>query len=431
MKGILGRIMFVVGAVGIVHQACLFLYPEIFTRALSIPMAEYNPETRTASYRSSMITLDIQLRPFDLVPGPDDRLIIERDGEVEEVPIAIGTPVEIGGELYTIKGMQRWRGLLPDLEGEPMAQVSLGIEGEEWVEGIQLNERAEAKVEDLTVVFRNNLNTEAKPYQHRWGVVDDGSVVWFDDIQEGAGYQTKDDTNYTLAGYREKWGEEGRPAIVVIEQHVAREPKRHVVTLDDEHPIIKLDVPDPDVYELVLQRRGMNAVFGVLYKGSKRLAWLNVKEGEIAEIGSTPYRMRLEQVEDAAVPVSEDEAIFEIVLTQGDKRMVVRQGEAVRADDEGTILRYRLDTSLARVKYTVYSPMLDEPLDLNNGDAVFAIATDIGMYRATPHAARNGETLTVNFTPFASIGVVIASIFMIIAGGTFVLMAHRELSSRE
>ena len=427
MRGILGRILLVAGVLGIAHQVGLVVAPSWFARPLSIPLGTYDLATRTAFYTSGSFNVSIQVQMKELVPGPDDMLEIGSGASRRQVPARVGSEIVLGDETFTVRAAEHWTGLMSDPEGEAMAQVSFQHGDEDWIEDIQLNERSEVRVGELDVRFEIDPKTPEAVAQARWGIEDNGSVLWYNEIIPGTGYETADGTVYTIAGFRE--ADANNPAMLaVIVQPKEGDPTRIVVKAGEEHPVIKLDAPTSGGMRFVISPVDRFSVHGLLYQGTAEAQIIALETGVSTPLGDTPYRVRLEQYESSAVPVSADDSVLALVLESDARRIVVRQGVAAQVGGDFT-LWYKLDPSLTEVTYLVSSSSLETPLTLESDDAPFTIATDLGIYRATPGAARNRDTLVCLYTPAPSLGVVIASIFMLISGGTFTLIAYRELSS--
>lgn len=427
MRGILGRILLVAGVLGIAHQVALVAVPHWFARSIAIPMTAWDPISRTASYVSGPFHVGVRVNISALVPGPGDALVIDESGNKREVSAQVGRELTLGDETFTVSEVAPWTGLMSDPNGEPMIQVSFQQGDDVWVNDLQLSERTEVRVGELAVNFDTDSNTTPEPPQPRWGIADDGNVIWFDDLVQGAGYETSDGTVYTLTGYRQ--AQHGEPLTIgVIAQSPGGDPIRHVITPDSDHPVIKLEAPAADALRFIIRPINAFDVAGTLYRGTEELERVELLPGFAVSLVAAPFRVRLDQYEPTSVPVTKDASVIAVTLVKGDRRVVVRQGVAARVGDAGT-LWYKLDPSLANVTFTVESSALDAPLVLESGDAVFTIPTDIGAYRVTPGAAMNLDPLPCQFTPRASLGVVIASIFMLISGGAFTMLAYRELSS--
>lgn len=419
----LSRMLIAAGFLGLGYQTCVYFAPAWFQREVIVTRTAYELITHTASYsaddRGQHLGLTIRIESDPLAPGPNDKIIVEEDGAEREYAAHPGETVEAGGIEYTIDIVQPWSGIHPDPAGEALVEISLSKDEQPWVENLVLNARSEVSLEALEVRFRSRLDESAPETMDesssapRWGIQEGQNTIWFDNLLPGAGAETSDGVGYTLVQYRaQDTPSPGTEAAIRVSIEGNGATEHVVVSPSRPHDVIRFEVPKRESIYLSITASGQDEAAGRL---GSTTSLLQLPKGYAVALPGTVYRVRVDEILTNGASVSAEQSTFyEVVLTNADHRIQVRQGEAVRVGD--AVFRYSLDASHVTQRYHVLSdshtsatPMLSE------GDIV-TLSNRTGTYSGTFDAVRGGDDIVLLFRPNVRLLIVILSTILIVSG---------------
>ncbi|MFP6582294.1 MAG: hypothetical protein VCD00_07030 [Candidatus Hydrogenedentota bacterium] len=433
---ILSRMLIVAGLLGLGYQTCVYFAPAWFQRDVIVTRTAYDMITHTASYSAEHsgqnIALTIEIDSDPIAPGPDDKISVEEDGEQREYAAQPGETVEADGSQYTIDIVRPWTGILRDPAGEALVEISLAKDDEPWVENLVLNARSEVSLDALEVRFRSSLDESVPETMAesssapRWGIQEGQNTIWFDNLLAGAGAETSDGVGYTLVQYRaQDTPSPGTEAAIRVSIEENGSTEHVVVSPSRPHDVIRFEVPKRESIYLTITARGQDGAAGRL---GSAISSLSLPKGYAVELPGKVYRIRVDEILPSGASVSAEQSTFyEVVLSNGDRRIQVRQGEAVRIGD--AVFRYALDASQVTQRYHVVSDLYMNATAMLNEEDVLVLSNSKGSYSGALDAVRGGDDIVFVFTPKPRLLMVIVSTLLIVSGIALRRSRATDLSS--
>jgi hypothetical protein len=291
--------------------------------------------------------------PFEPVPGAREPLSLTHGLRVSRFDfdrtfdIAPGDRIEIEADVYSVEAIRPWSGLLRDAAGVPMAAVSVGDASGAWTEDVLMEPGGWTRFRGFPPVqflFEPDEGVRAATVERRiaeappgrWGVNEGGRTHWFASFAPGSGTLLDDGTAVTLVAF----DEDGTPPSirVRIERDGSAEEREVLADVSDGLVSFERNPLRGDAVVFLGGRDDRADVYRIR-GGAMGEAAASLRAGYVWEDASTGMKLRLEQVLAQGVPVLREESpLLEAVLAGEDRRIRVRQGEAVRVGE--TTLRF-------------------------------------------------------------------------------------------
>lgn len=377
--------------------------------------------------------------------GPWDGLRISGPGEERLVDLRPGAVVEVEGGSYRIASVRTWQGVLPIERGVPAASVSLFRDGDTIVEDLVIEKGDSAEIAggpSVELHWHSDAAAARKAAQDgagdehgetlgkaRWGVADGPRMQWFESFAPGTGVTLNDGTLIQLEAYQPAPGKgrDSTGAVLVVQSVRDGNVKRFRIVGASNEPPIFVQYPEMGGDRFRLDGFASGHVLVEFTGGDERSDPAELEAGETWRAPSSDLAIRLEAAEASGAPiVAGDSPYFEAVLDGSDRRVRVRQGEAVRVGD--TLLRYvrRADYASAAFRLCLYRSRGEAPetFVLYPGSRC-SLRLEGETWTLAHRDVRPGEELIlrrrlVDFRWIGAVGVVL------VVAGLFGLVARRR-----
>lgn len=308
---------------------------------------------------------------------PRDVLVVSGNSERAEHALTDGQPIMIGEAPVEVR-LRPWRGLLRQVNGMPMAAVSLREPGSgPWLDRLLLSTEAWLRIESRAGVrlrWHENQEDAAAAQtrapttlkEGRWGVVEKPAIHWFNTFTPGTGETLRDGTEVTLLEVTES------PRAIVVE--FRRGDNRSVQNLEantaDPEGRLRFEWPGawPSLLFVDAWREG-EALFSA-YQDGKPCGAFALRLGKSEKVEGFPFEVRLDQVMTSAIPVGSGEGdVREVVLRDSAQEVCLREGESGACNEFR--VQYRRVPVPPRVRFTLSA------IDKENGVLdTFALAPE-------------------------------------------------------
>jgi hypothetical protein len=325
------------------------LYTARGSRVMTAEFATPTQQVPTNSNQDSPVARFVQkendapltVELIDVTPDRNaadpDRLSVSVGGEEHDHDLIVGDDIPISEVAYRVEDVRTWRGLLGVADGTPMAIISLFDAGNLVVQDLTLSIGRRVDVGSrLSLELRpcsnrddalDRLTEEKKRATGRWGIVDADSVIWFETFAPGTGATLSDGSLVMLESFR------ADPPRLVVRKRSASGDERLELDRPSTEPPLLLELPGQTAERIAL----FVCEDGRIVLGTDPP--LDLVTGETSPLPDGTHSLRLEQaLRSAALATSQDTPFFEAVLESRDRRIRVRQGEAVRVGD--ALVRY-------------------------------------------------------------------------------------------
>ena len=265
------------------------------------------------------------------------------DGE-SLIAIDAGSEVSIEGETFRVDAVRAWSGLLRQPGGDPMISISLRKHDGEWFEDVLVGAEQWLRIEGFPPVLFLFTDHDITLYESllkrmrslpagRWGVLDSGRVHWFESFVPGTGVERADGSIVTLLEYAAAGNGDEAPRIRIRIESDESSTERWVPADDVNNTDIRVEVNPmfTEMVALVSNRAAYAEVFHIKHGSVQDLGRLSEGRSWSAD---AVLELRLEQVAPEAAPVLRERSpLLEAVLVGSERRIRVRQGEAVRVGE--------------------------------------------------------------------------------------------------
>ncbi len=342
-----------------------------------------DPAQRYDAARLPFVLRLKQIKVLSQSEPADTLKIVSQDGTSTPRPVAVGQPIEIDGQLFTLREIRKWTGLIDDSHGVPLASVSVTLDGEAWTEnvflaaetwrvlgpGVALRMSWHASESEARDAVASGLDRAAPA---RWGVVDGDAVNWFESFDPGTGTTTSDGAEVALVRRDDRHESSDGPH-PAIEVQIIREGKKESVWIaanerDSDAQVRFEDYALADTVILVGAYAPGRACCAA-YRHGKLDGETALEAGQTWSIPETPGRFRLEQaMPRAAVVPLEDSTLYEAVLQGGGRELRLRQGESVRVGGVFVVFDRKADPP--RVRYDLSASGIERPFSIDPDETV-------------------------------------------------------------
>lgn len=365
---------------GLAYETSVFLKPDWLSTPSSGSLTDFDPVTRVGTFRfpGGLGPIYIQISDATGPTTENDRLVIEEGAEKSSHPIHPGGTIPVGNEVFRVDTVRPWVGILPDPRGRPLISISIALEDGIWAENMILGSNGVISIDNyqLRLELLNGKTVEEfieakknRDSRGRWGIEEGDRIHWFDNLLPGSGVELDDGTIYTLLRFREQYqSPEGPvPAIVVRVEADGIKENRIITTRTQDGPV-KLEFASGRQVWFVVAAD--NAIEAVALHPDSQVERESLRVGESWKLDQGPMTIRVEQYNSAGVAVNLDQTPFqEVVLVSDNRRVRVRQGEAIRVGD--ALLRYQRVLAPDAAEYEIaFNASMTAALPLKYGGEV-------------------------------------------------------------
>jgi len=294
--------------------------------ALHEPPVELS-SSDSSGFAAKLLSLDIPPRSAD---GGQLNL---RDGDQEIIaPVAEGQMVSIEDTEYAVTKIRTWVGLLHRPPGLSMMNIAVKPPDADWIENVFVERGGAQIVTPEIAVFTGSVDAGIAANPARWGVVEGDRTHWFSSFVPGTGLDLDDGGAVTLLSYR--------PSGWILVGMDADGGTTETLVEANRYPTdgrIRYEDPNAVSYriEIEVDEHGPSAVSVV--EGDLELWTTPAKIGSILVDEDSGLSVRIDQDEREALPLFMEESPWlEVVLTNRDQVLRIREGEAVRVGETTT-----------------------------------------------------------------------------------------------
>ena len=357
--------------------------------------------------------------------GGGNRVILAERGQ--EVALSHGTAV--------VKGVGPWSGLYPDAGGNAMAALALDFDeaGEGDVLGVRDGEWIRVGA-DMAVFFRWTsseeearrllADTPASMDSARWGVVDDRRVHWFSSFTRGEGTRLGSGVSLFLLGIDMNWRDAGRPGLGERPAVQVRSIKGNDIR-DTWYPAeanhrgaaVIFEYPASRKRLLILCAWNEQEVLAAAYEEGKQTGVAALESGALWQPDGSAYTLRWRRALRGAVFVPLANSPFvAAMLEYGGREIQVRQGEALRIEDD--IIRFSPGKRMEEYRVSILrSDGSEEQKVLRPGAGmVLSIESERNRYGIHHKNVRAGKGVEVEVLPRRSLRSIAVGIALLAAG---------------
>lgn len=365
--------------------------------------------------------------------GGGNREILAEKGQ--EVALSHGAAV--------VKSVGSWSGLYPDARGNAMAALALdfdeggggdvvGIRDGEWIRVGQ----------DMAIYFRwtstedearkRLLDTPASMDSARWGAVEGRTVHWFSSFTRGEGTRLRSGESLFLLDVDLNWRDAERPEL-------GERPAVHIRRIvggnirDGWYPAEANPGGAPVIFECPASRKRLlilcawnedEALAGV-YEDGQQTAAAALESGEAWRPDGSKYTLRWRRALRGAVFVPLANSPFvAATLEYGGKEIHVRQGEAVRIEDD--VVRFSPGKRMEEYRVSILrSDGSAEQAVLRPGPAL-TIEGERNRYSLRHENVRPGEGVDVEVLPRRSLPLIGAGVSLLAVGAIGLVLPLRR-----
>ena len=376
---------------GMAREAAIALWPENLAGEAQVPLVDYDEQADRSLFEWPLeeLTLNFSLTATSPASASTENdLLLVGDGSHESKSYHVSStePLALGDQSYSLLEVRPWVGVLPDPGGRPTMSLSIATEENSWVENQPLVEHGHLIVgntriqlrplkvgQSLEGVLRDELSD---PTIGRWGIHEGEQVLWFDGFTPGEGAQLNDGTDITLIAFSRSYETEDGlvPAIRIREKKGDVEKDRIVTTQDDDVNVV-VESKDPIHHLLDIGVSGMDTPHYILRTLDGQLRTGSLERGKVWQSDILSLWLRFEEYEDKGVFIQQvDSPFVEAVLLSEDRRVRVRQGEAIRVGEQ--LIRYKRVLPEGAVRFLVdIGDPVSKSIELSSGDStIFEIS---------------------------------------------------------
>lgn len=279
-------------------------------------------------------------------PPPRDVLQIDDNGAHQEIPVVEGGACPWEGTTLTMKGLRPWTGLVRDPRGTPMAAIALKPDNADWSAPLLL-QNGTWSLSGQTLAIRFDRGEDSPPdhwpgdlspeTDARWGVRDGKAVQWSEGLHPGSGFTLRDGSEVEFVRF-----DAARAAILLAHAHgAAPEPVWVPVNEITQQATYFFECPALCRTVIRLWGLGEGRVRAAMREsGQTDWQFQTLEAGQSWSPPQVPYRLRLDQAIDHAVPVPQtDPPVWALVLETPDGPLALREGELITWHDRR--LRFR------------------------------------------------------------------------------------------
>jgi hypothetical protein len=253
-----------------------------------------------------------------------------RDGDQETTAqVSEDQKITIEDTEYEVTAIRPWAGLLHRPPGLPMMNIAVKPPDANWIENVFVERGGAQILTPAIAVFVGVVDTGIEANPSRWGVVEGDRTHWFSSFVPGTGLDLDDGRAVTLLAHRPSgW--------IRVRVEAGGETTETLVEANRYPTDGQFRYEDPNAVaykiEINVDENGPSTI--------------SVVEGDL-ELWTTPWAIgsmlvdedsglsvRIDQDELEALPLFADESPWlEVVLTNLDQVIRIREGEAVRVGE--------------------------------------------------------------------------------------------------
>lgn len=318
--------------------------------------------TEGEKYLVRQLPVPLSLEGITIISRSDPEDILVYESPSREIQVKPGHQVSIDGRPCIVQETRKWSGLLQDSGGKPFISLATSADGRQWQERLNIASENWIKPAPNLAMYFNWADSKEAALQStmrlpsidsaRWGIVDGGAVGWFDSFLPGTGATLKNGASVTLLEF-----DHDKPALLVDitkdnqPRHVWISPNQTAEPVRFEYP-----AGAENVVLLSAWRNHMAAV--AAFHQGKSAGRTVLECGNEWQPQGFPWKVRIDQALEQAVPVSEEDSIhYELVMRDADdETRTMKLREADKADGKYPKFIRRSNQPVVKYAFTVNEP---------------------------------------------------------------------------
>ena len=318
-----------------------------------------NPQKR---YDALTLPFVLKLKQADVMTEeePANQLKIRTPEGEQIIDFKLNQDLQFGEDKtqWHVDAVRKWSGLLSDPQGEPMIRVALRKPSDpQWTEGITLPSATWRRIEPRIGIHFEWFPNEDTARQltrieaatpARWGLVDGNMITWQENFTPGGGGTLHNKTSVTLL----QWNDQQDPPVILVRLVDQKGTRDVQITANNPSPEIPVVYEDYGRLDTVLLFSAWKEgqAFAVAYQHHQPCGESVLDVDTPWTPAGLPYQVRIDQViEKGVVVAQQDSKVPEVVFSSENRKLHIRQGEAVREGD--SLLEFSRKTKPSAIQY--------------------------------------------------------------------------------